>query len=44
MFEDEVYDLFGIEFTNHPFLRRIMLGEEFEGYPLRKSYQIPEND
>lgn len=44
LFEDEVYDLFGIEFTNHPFLRRIMLGEEFEGYPLRKSYQIPEND
>lgn len=44
LFEDEVYDLFGIEFTNHPFLRRIMLGEEFEGYPLRKSFQNPEND
>lgn len=44
LFEDEVYDLFGIEFTNHPFLRRIMLGEDFEGYPLRKSYQLPEND
>ncbi|MGL5786978.1 MAG: NADH-quinone oxidoreductase subunit C [Bacteroidales bacterium] len=44
LFEDEIYDLFGIKFNNHPFLRRIMLGEDFEGYPLRKSYKFPENE
>ncbi|MCS7185130.1 MAG: NADH-quinone oxidoreductase subunit C [bacterium] len=36
--EDEVYDLFGIKFKNHPFLRRILLWNEFDGYPLRKDY------
>lgn len=44
LFEDEIYDLFGIKFNNHPFLRRIMLGEDFEGFPLRKSYKYPENE
>jgi NADH-quinone oxidoreductase subunit C len=37
--EREVYDLFGIVFTGHPNLKRILLTDNFEGYPLRKDYQ-----
>jgi NADH-quinone oxidoreductase subunit C len=36
--ERETYDLYGIEFTGHPDLRRIYLYDEFVGYPLRKDY------
>ena len=36
--EREIYDLFGISFSGHPNMKRIMLWEGFEGHPLRKDY------
>ncbi len=41
--EREIYDLYGVHFDGHPDLRRILMWDEFEDYPMRKDYTPPDD-
>jgi NADH-quinone oxidoreductase subunit C/D len=43
LYEREVYDFFGIKFINHPGMRRLFLRGNWEGFPLRKDYDMSSN-
>ena len=39
--ERETWEMFGIEFEEHPYLRRLLTTDDFEGFPLRKDFPLP---
>lgn len=41
--EREVFEMFGVQFKNHPDLRKLILPDDFEGYPMRKDFEDPVN-
>jgi NADH:ubiquinone oxidoreductase subunit C len=41
--EREAYEMFGVQFTGHPDLRKLILPDDFEGFPMRKDFEDPIN-
>ena len=41
--EREAFEMFGVQFTGHPDLRKLILPDDFEGYPMRKDFEDPIN-